>query len=249
MLFRSQWAVAGFALFMAAFASLLHGVNVDLGFLYNIVGVASTGSLPGLAFSFFGDRLPTWSVFPGVWISFFAGLAVWFSLAKRLVGEISLEALENTDVDLYVYTTCIGTGILLCTIGSIFTPQYFDWSSLKDHHRGDTTEEKEIAAIENDERFKDKYLKKWLLIAGVSTVIIFVVFMLIWPLSLYRDYVFTKSFFTGWVVVSGIWSILAFLAVGIYPLIEGYPAIRLVTSGLIAWLGGKRQAEIGRAHV
>lgn len=42
--------------------------------------------------------------------------------------------------------------------------------------------------------------------------------MLIWPLSLYRDYVFTKSFFTGWIVVSGAWSILAFVAVGLFPL-------------------------------
>lgn len=239
-----QWAVIGFALFMAAFASLLHGVNVDLGFLYNIVGVASTGSLPALTFSFFGDRLPTWAVFPGIWVGFGAGLAVWFSLAKRLVGEISLTALKDTEVDLYVYTTCIGTGILLCTIGSLFNPQYFDWSSLRNHQRGDTTEAKEVAAIENDERFQDKYLKKWLIIAGVLTTIIFVVFMLIWPLSLYRDYVFTKSFFTGWIVVSGIWSFLAFFAVGIYPLVEGFPAIRLVFKGIIAYLQGQRDAPV-----
>jgi len=29
-----QWAVIGFAIFMAAFASMLHGVNIDLGFIY-----------------------------------------------------------------------------------------------------------------------------------------------------------------------------------------------------------------------
>lgn len=31
-----HWCVGGVSLFMAAFASLLHGVNVDLGFLYNM---------------------------------------------------------------------------------------------------------------------------------------------------------------------------------------------------------------------
>lgn len=112
-----QWAVIGFALFMAAFASLLHGVNVDLGFLYNIVGLASCGSLPALCFTFFGDRLPRWSVFPGIWIGFGAGLAVWLSLAQRIVGEVSLEALENVSVDLYTYTTSIGVGIIICALG------------------------------------------------------------------------------------------------------------------------------------
>lgn len=44
------------------------------------------------------------------------------------------------------------------------------------------------------------------------------VFLLVWPLSLYRDYVFTRSFFSGWTIVSIIWSFLAFTAVGIFPL-------------------------------
>jgi hypothetical protein len=29
-----HWCVAGFAIFMAAFATMLHGVNIDLGFIY-----------------------------------------------------------------------------------------------------------------------------------------------------------------------------------------------------------------------
>jgi Na+/proline symporter len=29
-----QYSVVGFAVFMAGFASLLHGVNIDLGFIY-----------------------------------------------------------------------------------------------------------------------------------------------------------------------------------------------------------------------
>ena len=29
-----HWCVAGFAVFMAAFGSMLHGVNIDLGFIY-----------------------------------------------------------------------------------------------------------------------------------------------------------------------------------------------------------------------
>ena len=36
-----HWCVAGFAIFMAAFGTMLHGVNIDLGFIY----VSFTSSL------------------------------------------------------------------------------------------------------------------------------------------------------------------------------------------------------------
>jgi len=34
----NHFAVVGFGIFMAAFASMLHGAGVDLGFLYNFIG-------------------------------------------------------------------------------------------------------------------------------------------------------------------------------------------------------------------
>jgi Na+/proline symporter len=39
LLKASHWAVVGFSLFMAGFASALHGGKVDLGFLYNFTGI------------------------------------------------------------------------------------------------------------------------------------------------------------------------------------------------------------------
>ena len=63
--------------------------------------------------------------------------------------------------------------------------------------------------------------------------------MLIWPLSLYRDYIFPRSFFGGWVWVSFAWSVLAFVAVGLYPLYEGIPLLRLVGSGVLNRLRGR----------
>ncbi|MCO5581050.1 hypothetical protein L7F22_034925 [Adiantum nelumboides] len=236
-----QWGVIAFSLFMAAFGSLLHGVGVDLNFLYNITGVWSTAALPQIVFSFFGDRLPTWAVFPGIWIGFGAGLAVWLSLANRLGGSVSLATLELVEVDLYTFTTCIATGILLCTIGSILTPKKIDWNNLWQHRYEGSGDEKEIAAIEADQRFSDKNLKKWLFISGIASVIIFCVFLLIWPLSLYRDYIFTQSFFTGWVIVSGIWAFLGFFAVGLFPIVEGIPTYRIIFHNILYRLG-KRDA-------
>lgn len=211
-------------------------------FLYNITGLWSTAALPHICFSFFGSHLPRWAVFPGIWIGFGAGLAVWLSLAKRLEGAVNITALGAVDVNLYAFTTTIATGILLCTFGSLFTPLHFDWSSIWDDRYKNADDEEEVKIIENDERFSPKSLKKWLYVSAVASVVVFAVFMLIWPLSLYRDYIFTRSFFTGWVAVSITWAFLGFLTVGIYPLWEGRAVFLAAAHALRAVLTGRDDA-------
>lgn len=242
-----EFAVVGFSLFMAAFGCLLHGVGVDLNFLYQITGVWSTAALPQMIFSFFSARLPTWSVFPGIWIGFSAGLAVWLSLAKRLVGQVDLTALEDTDVCLYTYTTTIVVGLIISTIGVVFTPSDFQWESIWESSHVAAADGQEVALIKQDTRFSAGNLKKWLLIAGVGAGTIFTVFMLIWPLSLYRDYIFTKSFFEGWIGVSGAWAFLAFGLVGLYPLWEGrFIFLKLVQATWSLLTTGKFELPAGQ---
>lgn len=52
-------------------------------------------------------------------------------------------------------------------------------------------------------------------------------------------YIFGKSFFEAWVVVSIIWVWLTMLIAGFYPLIDGWGAIRNVFVGL----RGSRQGQ------
>ena len=48
-------------------------------------------------------------------------------------------------------------------------------------------------------------------------------YLIIFPLPLYGSgYVFSRSFFTGWVVVMFFWAFLALLIITIVPLYEGY---------------------------
>ncbi|PWN44394.1 putative DUR3-urea permease [Ceraceosorus guamensis] len=239
-----QYGVIGFTAFIAAFGCLLQGVGADLGLLYNITGVWSCAALPQLVFSFWQSRTPKWTAFPGIWIGFFAGLAVWLSLAKRLEGGVNVTTLAEMDPNIYAFATSIATGTLLCTIGSIFFPSDFQWESISvssahGGQGGETVDEKELKEIEEDARWSKENLQKWLVIALVSAFTIFVVMVLIWPLSLYRDYTFPLSFFGGWVWVSFAWSVIAFIIVGLYPLYEGLPILILISKGVYARLAGK----------
>jgi hypothetical protein len=77
-----------------------------------------------------------------------------------------------------------------------------------------------------------KELYRWLKIACYMFVAIVLVTFVAWPLPLYRDYIFTKSFFAGWVTVSIIWQFGAFGAVVIYPLYDGRREIAIGARGI-----------------
>lgn len=88
-------------------------------------------------------------------------------------------------------------------------------------------------------------LYRWYKIAWIIFIVIVLVTFIAWPLPLYRNYIFSKSFFTGWVTVAIIWTFFAFFAVVVYPLYDGRHAIAKGASG--AWkalrvlLGGSKK--------
>lgn len=82
-----------------------------------------------------------------------------------------------------------------------------------------------------------KELHRWLRIAWYMFVGVVLVTFVAWPLPLYRDYIFTKSFFAGWVVVAIVWQFAAFGAVVIYPLYDGRRDIAIGARGV--WSSSK----------
>lgn len=66
-----------------------------------------------------------------------------------------------------------------------------------------------------------KHLYRWLKIAIAIFITIVLVMWVLWPMPLWRNYIFTKSFFSGWVVVSIMFQFLAFFLVVVYPVWDG----------------------------
>lgn len=80
-------------------------------------------------------------------------------------------------------------------------------------------------------------LRHWERIAWIFFVVVVLVTFVAWPLPLYRDYIFTKSFFSGWTTVSILWQFFAFAAVVIFPVYDGRHAIAKGARGVWRSLG------------
>ncbi|CAG8257815.1 unnamed protein product [Penicillium salamii] len=96
----------------------------------------------------------------------------------------------------------------------------------------------------DDETLKE--LHRWLKIAWYMFVGVVLVTFVAWPLPLYRDYIFTKSFFAGWVTVAIIWQFAAFAAVVIYPLYDGRQDIATGAKGV--WGSSKKYLGIKKTN-
>lgn len=84
----------------------------------------------------------------------------------------------------------------------------------------------------------------WYKVAKIFAVVVCLVTWVIWPFAMYRHWVFSKSFFSGWVVVSIIWVFLAFVFVVLYPLYDGRKSLLTVYSGLKGdWILWRRRNE------
>ncbi|OTA60809.1 hypothetical protein K449DRAFT_415056 [Hypoxylon sp. EC38] len=87
-------------------------------------------------------------------------------------------------------------------------------------------------------------LRRWYRIAWAFFVFIVLVTFIAWPMPLYRDYVFTKPFFSGWTSVAIAWQFFSFLAVAVYPLYDGRHEIakgaRGVWRAMSEYLGRRR---------
>ncbi|EHK50197.1 uncharacterized protein TrAtP1_007261 [Trichoderma atroviride] len=81
-------------------------------------------------------------------------------------------------------------------------------------------------------------LHRWYRIAWIFFVVVVLVTFVAWPMPLYRNYIFTKSFFSGWTTVAIIWQFLAFFAVVIYPLYDGRHAIVKAYRGVWSAISG-----------
>lgn len=85
-------------------------------------------------------------------------------------------------------------------------------------------------------------LHRWYRLAWIMFIAIVLLTFLLWPMPLYRNWVFNKAFFSGWVVVAIIWQFFAFAAVVVYPLWDGrgeiIRGVKGVKGSLMGVLGG-----------
>lgn len=84
-------------------------------------------------------------------------------------------------------------------------------------------------------------------IAKTMTLILTIVLLVLWPMPMYgTGYIFSKKFFTAWVVVGIIWLFFSMACVGLFPLWEGRSSMARTCRSI--WLDVRGKGRLGRVE-
>lgn len=144
----------------------------------------------------------------------------------------------------------------------IFGQQNYDYESMREIRKVDDSDvaadahvDLELIPGENTNFAQDMTeeetckLNRAAFYARTLTVIMTLCLLILWPMPMYgTGYVFSKKFFTGWVVVGIIWLFCTAFGVVIFPLYEGRESIVYTIRAMFADATGK-QKPISTVHV
>lgn len=235
LIYMSHSMVIAFAIAMAAWSTALHYIGISMGYLYLLMGVIiSSAVLPAtltLMWSKQNWYAATFSPPAGLACS----LIAWLVTAKKEGGELSVATTgANNPMLAGNVVALLSPLIFVPVLTYAFGVQNYDWLSMKAIRKGDDHDliaeahvdlenvpnERRQSVIEEEE--EQAKLLKASKIARWMTVFMTLALLVLWPMPMYGSgYVFSKKFFTGWVVVGILWMFCSAFAVGLYPLWEG----------------------------
>jgi hypothetical protein len=151
---------------------------------------------------------------------FCAAVSTWLAVTYRLYGTITVNTTSQNYPMMSGNIVALVSPLFIILPLSLISPDRFNFDATRqieqvlDDAQGQTVNaasEEELASMAKSSRF-----------AKISSIVLSLALFILWPLPMFFSrYVFSKSFFTGWVTVSIIWVFLGFLAVGVYPVFEG----------------------------
>lgn len=142
----------------------------------------------------------------------------------------------------------------------LFGPQNYDYESMRNIRKVDDSDVAaaahvdlefipgEMSRSQTDAQEEERKLNKAAFYSRILTVAMALCLLVIWPMPMYgSSYVFSKPFFTGWVVVGIIWLFLTAMGVIVYPLWEGRESIvHTIHLMFLDVIGRKKPALYGR---
>ncbi|KAG8626573.1 hypothetical protein KVT40_005518 [Elsinoe batatas] len=225
----SHIGVVFFGLFSAAFSTALHYGKVDLGWTLYFLGVLTCPGIFPTTFTILWKKQSKAAAIISPLLGLITGLATWLGTAHAFYGEITVKSTGGTLPCMYGTVASAFSPALYSVVISLAKPANFDWRDYR----------KEKLAFDSDEDIQQphsnileedansyeankKNFRRWGKIAAAWSLATFLGHWVLWPLPMYAaKYVFSKSFFTAWLVIAIIWLWGTLFVAGFYPIIDG----------------------------
>lgn len=255
LIMMSHSAVVAYAVLLAAFSTALYYIGISMGYLYLLMGtIIGSGVLPAsLTLLWSGQSWLAATITPP--LGLVCSLIAWLVTAKKLSGELSVDSTGANYPMLAGNVVALLSPLVFIPVLTyiLAKPQNYDWISMKgDIKRGDDSAIARRASLKLSEipgeiesantasdAEEQRLLHRAAKISRSMTLFLTIALLVLWPMPMFgTGYVFSKKFFTGWIVVGILWMFCSAGAVCIFPVWEGRHTIVRTFRCVVADLRG-----------
>ncbi|OBT55161.1 hypothetical protein VE04_03674 [Pseudogymnoascus sp. 24MN13] len=231
----SHYGVVFFGVVAAAFSTLLFYVGVNLGWTLYMLGVITCPGIFPTVFTLLWKHQSRAAVIVSPILGMLTGIGVWLGSAYALYGAVTIETTGFALPCVYGTVASAFSPLPYTLIITVFKPQNYDWEDFKKEKLAfaatpSTTNTSSSTEVEKlEEPVSQAVMRRWAYIAALFSAATFLGHWVLWPLPMYASkYIFSKSFFTAWVVVAIIWVWGTLLVAGFYPIVDGRQQLGLI---------------------
>lgn len=220
----SRIAIIVFGLLTGVLGIALNAIGVSLGWVYLGMGVIIGSAVAPVAFAISWSKCSGAGAVAGAIGGLVLAIASWLGYASSFDGGVSIANTVRDEVMVVGNVVAILSSAAICVVVSLIKPDNCDWSATKSIPLLDADANAELtpeAEAQIDKAMK--MITAW----GVGLALVLVV---AWPLLALPAGVFSKGYFTFWVILSIIWGLMATIAMVLLPVWESRSSILAILS-------------------
>jgi len=213
----SRIVIIVFGLTMGVFGIVLHHIGLNLNWVYLFMGIIIGAAVFPVAFVLTWRNVPAWGAIGGAISSVLLAVMTWLSVAKALYGKVSVDTLGENYPMLSGNLVSICISGIICSIAAFISPQHFDWQKFQEIEVVEKDEE--VSRMQTDPKLQEslRRARVWTYSLAFGFTILIII---LWPVLAIPAGVFSKGYFTFWVVLSIIWGTAAAVTIILLPLWE-----------------------------
>ncbi|KAF5541992.1 DUR3-urea permease [Fusarium mexicanum] len=247
-----RWGHIGvvfFGIAAAAFTAMFHYIGVDMGWTLYMLGILTCPGVIPLIFTIIWRKQTKLAAISSAFLGMATGLGVWLGSAYAFSGEVTVASTGGTLPCMYGTVASLFSPLFYSVVVTYVRPDNYDWSQFKEHRLAVEQDEsssglesspgkgtEQVTTTEtasNRTSDDDNNQRRWTKYALWWAIATFLGHWVLWPLPMYAaKFVFSKQFFTAWIVVSLIWLWWTLIMVGFYPIWNGRGQIAAVTRSI-----------------
>ena len=228
--------------------------GISMGYLYVMMGVIISSAVIPATLTIMWAGHNKWAATLTPPLGLACAVITWLVTAKKTCGALDVDCTGSNNPMLAGNVMALLSPLIFTPIFTlIFGVDKYDWASMAAIRKGDdhdmaaeAGEDLEAIPGERDTSAEEMEVEQTKLlraskIAKSMTVIMTLALLVLWPMPMYGSgYIFSKKFFTGWVVVGIMWLIGSLCCVGIFPVIEGRNDLVYVIKAIYLDVTGKK---------